>query len=77
MAEGARERAHSDYALAVTGYAGPDGGTLENPVGTVFIALATPDGTDARRYRMAGDRDRIRGFAVQNALDMLRRGLGI
>ena len=77
MAEGARQRTGADYALSVTGYAGPDGGTPENPVGTVFVGLATPDGVEARRLRLPGDRERIRGFAVQNALDMLRRALGL
>jgi nicotinamide-nucleotide amidase len=77
MAEGARRCTGADYALSVTGYAGPGGGTPENPVGTVFVGLATPEGTEARRLRLPGDRERIRGFAVQNALDMLRRALGI
>ena len=78
MAEGARRGTGADYALSITGYAGPDGGTLDNAVGTVFIGLATPTAdSDVRRLRLPGDRDRIRGFAVQNALDMLRRALGI
>ena len=77
MAEGARQRTGADYALAVTGYAGPGGGTAENPVGTVFVGLAMPESTTARRLRLPGDRERIRGFAVQNALDMLRRALGL
>jgi nicotinamide-nucleotide amidase len=77
MADGARRGTGADYALAVTGYAGPDGGTTENPVGTVFVGLATPDGAEVRRLRLPGDRERIRGFAVQNALDMLRRALGL
>jgi len=77
MAEGARRCTGADFALSVTGYAGPGGGTPENPVGTVFVGLATPHGTDVRRLRLPGDRDRIRGFAVQNALDMLRRALGM
>ena len=77
MAEGARERTGSDYAVSVTGYAGPGGGTEEHPVGTVFVGLATPLGSEVRRLRLPGDRDRIRGFAVQSALDMLRRALGL
>jgi nicotinamide-nucleotide amidase len=75
MAEGARVRGRSDYALSITGYAGPDGGTADHPVGTVFIGLAAPRETDVRRLRLPGDRERIRVFAVQNALDMLRRAL--
>jgi nicotinamide-nucleotide amidase len=77
MAEGARRCTSADYALSVTGYAGPDGGTPENPVGTVFVGLAAPERTEVRRLRLPGDRERIRGFAVQNALDTLRRALGI
>ena len=75
MAAAARIQTRSDYALSITGYAGPDGGTAQNPVGTVFVGLGAPDGTEVRRLRLPGDRDRIRAFAVQNALDMLRRKL--
>lgn len=73
MADGARIRTGATFALSVTGIAGPDGGTEESPVGTVFIGLSGPHGTDARRFRFPGDRARIRGFAVQSALDRLRR----
>jgi len=71
MAEGARERTGSDYALSVTGYAGPDGAD----VGTMFIGLAGPDSTDVRRIKLPGDRNRIRALTVQNALDFLRQKL--
>lgn len=71
MAEGARNRTGSDYALAITGYAGPNG----DDVGTVFVGLAGPGGAEARRFKVPGDRSRIRALAVQNALDMLRRRL--
>jgi len=77
MAEGAKQRACTDFALSVTGYAGPGGGTREHPVGTVFAGLATPSGTEVRRLRLPGERDRIRNFAVQNALNMLRLALGL
>jgi len=77
MADGAKRRAQTDYALSVTGYAGPDGGTKENPVGTVFVGLASPSGTEVRRLRLLGDRDRIRNFAVQYALNQLRLALGL
>ena len=73
MADGARERTGATYAVSITGVAGPDGGTEETPVGTAFIGLAGPNGTDARRFRFVGDRARIRGFAVQASLDLLRR----
>jgi nicotinamide-nucleotide amidase len=71
MAEGARQRTGSDYALSVTGYAGPDG----EEVGLMFIGLAGPEGTEVRRVKMPGDRNRIRALTVQNALDFLRRRL--
>jgi nicotinamide-nucleotide amidase len=73
MADGARERTGSTYALSVTGIAGPEGGTEEMPVGTGFIGISGPNGTDARKFRWVGDRRRIRHAAVQSALDLLRR----
>jgi nicotinamide-nucleotide amidase len=75
MAESAREKTGSSYALSVTGYAGPGGGTEEAPVGTVFIGIATPDGTRVRRFRFGADRARIRMLSAQWALDMLRRAI--
>jgi competence/damage-inducible protein CinA-like protein len=71
MAEGARERTGSDYALSVTGYAGPEGG----PAGLVFIGLAAPDGTEVRRVQFGGDRERVRLFSTNIALDSMRRKL--
>ena len=62
-------------AVAVTGIAGPGGGTPEKPVGTVWIAVADAAGTDAHRYQFAGDRDLIRRWSAQMALDALRRVL--
>jgi nicotinamide-nucleotide amidase len=75
MAEGARSQAGTTYALSVTGFAGPDGGTESNPVGTVYIGLAYPGGCDVRRVQFLGDRARVRMLASQTALDMLRRKL--
>ncbi|MCX6620451.1 MAG: competence/damage-inducible protein A [Acidobacteria bacterium] len=75
MAEGARARCLSDYAISVTGYAGPDGGTEQEPVGTVYIGLATPSTTSVRRVRFIGERARVRTLASQTALDLLRRAL--
>jgi len=75
MAAGARRRAHSTYALAVTGIAGPGGGTDAKPVGTVWVAVADPAGTIALQRRFLGDRTRIRVFTTQMALDLLRRRL--
>jgi nicotinamide-nucleotide amidase len=75
MAEGVRKRLRADYGVSTTGYAGPDGGDNRNPVGTVFIGIASPAGTQARRLYFAGDRDRVRGLTGVWALDMLRRAL--
>ena len=75
MAKGARAIAGATYALSVTGFAGPDGGTEANPVGTVYIGLAHPAGCDVRRVQFLGDRARVRMLAAQAALDMLRRKL--
>lgn len=77
MALGARERLGVNWALSLTGYAGPEGGTEANPVGTVFIGLAGPAGyLKVNRFRYpAGDRDRVRAFAAQSALNLLRLAL--
>jgi nicotinamide-nucleotide amidase len=75
MARGVRHRAKTDFGLAVTGIAGPDGGTDEKPVGTVFIALADDAHTEHRKLLLPGDRELIRWRASQAALDMLRRRL--
>lgn len=75
MAEGMRRAAHTTYALATTGIAGPDGGTEEKPVGTVFAALAGPDGTTVKELHLRGDRTRIREVTVLHISDILRRTL--
>jgi len=75
MAEGARRAANADFALSTTGYAGPDGGEPDKPVGTVFVALASKDGTLVKRLNLFGDRDRIRHAAMLHALDLLRRNI--
>jgi len=73
MAEGARTRSGADYALSATGIAGPTGGSLDKPVGLVFIGLATATGTQVQRWQLAFDRETFKFFVSQTALDMLRR----
>jgi len=73
MAEGVRKIASTDIGLAVTGIAGPDGGTDEKPVGLVYIAIAHDSGTYTRELRLAGNRNRIRNMTVLNAFDMIRK----
>ncbi len=75
MAEGAKARSNTTYALSITGVAGPGGGTPEKPVGLVFIALAAPDKTFVRKVRWPGGRDQVRQLSAMVALDMLRRSL--
>lgn len=77
MAEAAQRQAGADYALALTGYAGPDGGTEADPVGTVYVGLATPKGSQVRRLRLLGDREQVRSRACQAALDWLRLSIEI
>ena len=76
MAQGARARSGSNFALSVTGVAGPSGGTEANPVGTVFIGMAHGAGAEAKRLKLFGDRQRIRVMATQTAMDWLRKQLG-
>ncbi|MEO2167675.1 MAG: competence/damage-inducible protein A [bacterium] len=73
MAEGARERAGSDIAVATSGIAGPGGGTEARPVGTVCFALATSEGTISHRHQLWGSRDWIKLLTSQIALDWIRR----
>jgi nicotinamide-nucleotide amidase len=73
MAEGARERAGSDIAIATSGIAGPGGGTEERPVGTVCFAMASAEGVVSRRHQLWGSRDWIKLLTSQIALDWIRR----
>ncbi len=75
MAEGIRKRARTDFGLAVTGIAGPGGGSEEKPVGLVYIALADDVRTRHRKLQIPGDRQLIRWRSSQAALDLLRRRL--
>jgi nicotinamide-nucleotide amidase len=73
MAHGARDRLGADVAVAVTGVAGPGGGTAEKPVGLVFVHAVGPDGEKTVRTELPGDRDMIRGRATAAALHLVRR----
>ena len=73
MAEGARRETQANYALSVTGIAGPNGGTPEKPVGTVFIAMAGPSGTVVEHNLNPYDRETFKQVTAQQALDLLRR----
>jgi nicotinamide-nucleotide amidase len=75
MAKGMREVSGSDVALSVTGIAGPDGGTPEKPVGTVFIGYSDTHGEMSRKFLFPGDRYLIRWRSSQAALDYVRRRL--
>ena len=71
MADGARKALHTDYALSVTGLAGPDGDKFGKPVGTVFVGLSTRSKTVARQFRFYGDREDIRKQAARAALEFI------
>lgn len=81
MAEGARTRTGADLAVAITGIAGPDGGSDRKPVGTVFVSVALSGAhgascrADTRRFLFADDRTSVRQWAVVTALAMLRRAV--
>jgi len=80
MAEGARRTAHADWAISITGNAGPSTDGTEAPVGTVYIGVSGPDGDPVQTivtHRMwpVNDRGRVRAFAAQAALDLLNRRL--
>jgi len=75
MAWGVKEHLQADVALAISGIAGPTGGTPEKPVGTTWIALATPEGIQARRYRFSGSREENKWQATEAALQWLLEAL--
>jgi nicotinamide-nucleotide amidase len=75
MASGVRARAKTTIGIAITGIAGPDGGSPEKPVGTVAIAVEGPWGRAVRTRRFFGGREQVKFFATQAALDDLRRAL--
>lgn len=73
MAEGIRRTSGASLGVATTGIAGPDGGTVEQPVGLVYIALASESGTAVQELRLTGSRERIRNAASLHALNLIRR----
>jgi len=74
MAEGARERARSTFALSTTGVAGPTGGSAEKPVGTVYVGLASRDSeTVVKKFFYPTDRETFKQLVAQSTLDLLRR----
>jgi nicotinamide-nucleotide amidase len=75
MARGVQKLFRADYGLSVTGIAGPTGGTLDKPVGLVFMGLAGPRGVETRRCQFPGDRDMVKTLTGENALDWVRREL--
>ncbi len=75
LAEGIRSKCKATLGIGITGIAGPGGGSEEKPVGLVFHALADGNETDVIERTYPGDRDRIRQWATQMALDMVRRKL--
>ena len=75
LAEGIRKRCGTTLGVGVTGVAGPTGGTPEKPVGLVFVALASEQGIEVVERNYPGDRERIRWFTSQQALDLVRRKL--
>lgn len=75
MAGGVRERFRTDIGLSVTGIAGPDGGSREKPVGTVYMGIADATGTFSVRYLFNGNREEIKQKTAETALENLRRYL--
>ncbi len=75
MAEHVRRKMDSDYSISVTGIAGPEGGTVDKPIGLVFIAIDDKENVQVEKLTLSGDRFLIRNLAVQRSFDLLRRKL--
>ena len=75
MARGAKAVAQADYALSISGIAGPSGGSAAKPVGTVWFGLATPEGSFEQTVLFPGDREAVRAQAVEYALAFLAEHL--
>ncbi|KGP76928.1 damage-inducible protein CinA [Desulfosporosinus sp. Tol-M] len=72
MAAGIRSKAGSDLAISTTGIAGPDGGSAQKPVGLVYVGLAAPEGIQAEKIQLYGERESVRQLTVQAALNRVR-----
>ena len=68
MADGVRKKSNSDIGIAVTGIAGPGGGTIDKPVGLVYIGVATKDSVEAHKFIFSGGRDDVRKSTVESAI---------
>ena len=75
MAEGALKNSGADISVAVTGLAGPDGGTAEKKVGLVYIAVADKESTNVEKFQFTGTRQKVRRLAAKNAINMVRKKL--
>ena len=75
MAQGVRQALKTDWSIALSGVAGPDGGTEEKPVGTVWMAVAGPDGVQAAKVYLPGTRDLVIKRSALAVLNMLRKSL--
>jgi nicotinamide-nucleotide amidase len=75
MATGVRSRCGADISISITGIAGPSGGSIDKPVGTVFIGISSSHITEIERLQFSGDRHRIQAMAAHTGLDLLRRFL--
>ena len=75
MTGGLKQRTGADYALAITGVAGPGGGTKEKPVGMVFIGICAPEGIECLKFTFAGDRGQVRRRSAVKAAELLFRTL--
>jgi nicotinamide-nucleotide amidase len=75
MAVGVRSKSGADIGLAVTGIAGPDGGSEDKPIGTVYIAIATSEENWVTKFHFHGDRSQIREISAQSGLDLIRKYL--
>ena len=75
MAQGAIRQSQADYAIAVSGIAGPDGGTKDKPVGTVWVCWQTPTESWAQKFMLSGDRQAVRTAAIKKSLQQLLQHL--